>query len=131
MRQPNLAEHYWQLESAEARHAAYPEEFSIPTRAERENLRRGQAAKLLFELEGEASGATVDRIVERIWVLVVERVGDRYIGVLDNQPLALEPAPNVYLVEGAEIPFGPEHVIDIAEPPPEWISERLGRPPTR
>ena len=66
-----------------------------------------------------------------MWVLVAERVSDGYIGILDNRRAALEGEPGAYLVEGAEIPFWPEHVIEIAEPPPEWIAERLGRPPTR
>lgn len=130
MRRANLREHYWQLESAEARHAAHPESFRIPPRSEREQLRRGQAARLLFELEGEAETGA-ERIVERMWVIVAERVGDGYIGILDDEPASLEPGPNVYLAEGAEIPFWPEHVIDIGDPPEEWVEHRLGRDPSR
>src|SRR5579884_601761 len=130
MRHANLEEHYWQLKSGEARHTANPQSFWIPDRAERERLRRGQAARLLFEIEGDDDGK-VQRIIERMWVIVAERVGEGYIGILDNQPTALDPAPNVYLTEGAEIPFWPEHVIDIAEPPPEWAERRLGSPPSR
>ena len=94
-------------------------------------MRRGQAVKLLFELEGENEDGNVERLVERMWVLVAERVGDGFIGVLDNQPAALEPTPDVYLIEGAEIPFWPEHVAVIAVPPPGWVDQRLGRPPIR
>ena len=130
MRAATIDRHYWQLESGEARHAASTR-FHIPDRAAREALRRGQAAKLLFEIEGETEDGTVERIVERMWVLVAERVGDGYVGILDNQPSSLDRSPDVYLTEGAEIPFWPEHVIAIAEPPPEWIASRLGRPPAR
>ena len=130
MRRATLEEHYWQLESAEARHASHPQTFSIPSRSEREQLQRGQAAKLLFDLEGDIDGRT-ERITERMWVIVSERVGDGYVGILDNQPDSLEPGANVYLTEGAEIPFWPEHVIEIADPPAEWANHRLGVPPTR
>jgi hypothetical protein len=131
MRRATLGEHFWQLQSGEARHAARPDTFWLPERARREQLRRGQAARLLFEIEGEADDGTVERTVERMWVIVAERVDDGYVGVLDNRPASLDPAPNVYLVEGAEVPFWPEHVIDIAEPPAEWAEHRLGQPPTR
>jgi hypothetical protein len=130
MRHANLEEHYWRLQSGETRHAAHPDSFWIPSRDEREHLKRGQAARLLFELEGESEDS-VERAVERMWVIVAERVGDGYIGILDNEPASLEPGPTVYLTEGAEIPFWPEHVIDIADPPPEWIAHRLGVVPTR
>ena len=87
--------------------------------------------KLLFELEGEGEDESVERFVERMWVLVAERVGDGYIGILDSEPAVLELGPNGYLAEGAEIPFWPEHIIDIGAPPAEYVAERLGRPPTR
>ena len=47
----------WQLESAEARHAANPERFWIPTRLQRETLRPGDGAKLLFRLLTESFAA--------------------------------------------------------------------------
>jgi hypothetical protein len=130
MRRANLKEHYWQLESAEGRASAHPETFLIPQRVARDSLTRGQAAKLLFQIEGDNDGE-VERVVERMWVIVAERVGDGYIGILDQQPDSLAPAPNVYLAEGAEIPFWPEHVIEIAQPPADWVQHRLASPPTR
>ena len=130
MRRANFDEHYWQLESGEARASAYPETFLIPERAAREHLSRGQAAKLLFQIEGDNDGK-VERVVERMWVIVAECVGDGYIGILDQQPDSLAQAPNVYLAEGAEIPFWPEHVIEIAQPPAEWVEHRFASPPTR
>ena len=65
MRRANLEEHYWQLQSGEARHGANPETFWIPDRSAREHLARGQAARLLFELEGESEEG-VERVVERL-----------------------------------------------------------------
>jgi hypothetical protein len=66
-----------------------------------------------------------------MWVIVAERVDKLYVGILDNQPASIEPGAHVYLTEGAEVPFGPEHVIDITEPPPDWVQDRLDAPPTR
>jgi hypothetical protein len=62
-----------------------------------------------------------------MWVTVAERVGDFFIGILENQPACLEPAENVYLCMGAEIPFLPEHVIDIADPPGDYVEWQLGQ----
>lgn len=131
MRPANLQEHNWQLESGEARNGAYPHSFEIPPRDRRDSLQRGQAAKLLFELEVETGAGAVERIVERMWVLVTERVDGGYIGMLDNEPTSLEAGADVYLVKGAEIPFWPEHVIQIEEPPAAYLEERLGQPPAR
>jgi len=130
MRRATIDDHYWQLESGEARHLEYGDAFWIPDDGQRRQLKRGQAAKLLFQIEAERPHG-VEITVERMWVIVAERVDEGYIGILDNQPASLEPGSHVYLTEGAEIPFWPEHVIDLDEPPAEWIEHRLGQPPTR
>ena len=130
MRRATLEDHYWHLESGEARHLEYGDAFWIPAAVDRQQLRRGQAAKLLFQIEAEGADG-IELTVERMWVIVAEQVGEGYIGILDNQPASLEPGPHVYLTEGAEVPFWPEHVIDLDEPPAEWIEHRLGQPPSR
>ena len=66
-----------------------------------------------------------------MWVLVAERCGDFYVGVLGNQPASVEPGGSFYLRPGAEVPFLPEHVVDIADPPVGYAEEELGRPPAR
>ena len=66
-----------------------------------------------------------------MWVLVAERLGGGYIGILDSQPASVERSDNVYLCFGAEIPFFPEHVIDIADPPAEYVEWQLSQPPER
>src|SRR5678815_806389 len=121
MRLASLERDFWQLRSAEESHRAHPETFWVPPLAERCGLSRGKAARLIFEVESEdESGA---RVVngERMWVIVSERVGNQYIGILDSQPATIEPSDGVYLRFGAEIPFGPEHVIDIADPPEDYV----------
>jgi hypothetical protein len=66
-----------------------------------------------------------------MWVVVAERVGEAYIGLLVNQPGTVEPDDEVYLCYGAEIPFLPEHVVDINAPPADDAELHLGREPAR
>jgi hypothetical protein len=120
MRLPSFAEHYWQLESAEARAANWSDSFILPPRSVRESLTPGTPVQLLFGIETELPDGSLRRDVERMWVIVAERVGALYIGRLDNMPDSVEHAAYVYLSEGAEIPFGPEHVIAVDEWDDRW-----------
>jgi hypothetical protein len=131
MRLPKLECDFWTLRSGEESHRAHPEQFWIPPLEARRNLRRGQAARLIFDIEAEDEHGHVVAGGERMWVIVAERVGDQYIGILDNEPACLEPSDTVYLCVGAEIPFAPEHVIDIADPPADYAERRLAREPRR
>ena len=120
----------WALESGEERHALYGEKFWIPTRAEREDLRPGQAVRLLFQLEAVDDDGKVEVGVERMWAIVLEKAGEIYCAVLDNQPAGVEPG---YLDEGTEFLFRAEHVIDIGDPPENYVLEKYGHrlPPGR
>src|SRR5262245_10109056 len=131
MRLPSLENDGWQLRSAELSHQQHPDTFWIPPLSQRQNLRRGQAAKIIIDIESRDEQGVVQSGGERMWVIVAERVGDFYIGILDNQPASLEPSGNVYLCFGAEIPFLPMHVIDIRDPPPEYAEWQLGQEPAR
>src|SRR5262245_37599341 len=131
MRLPSLERDHWELRSAELAHQQHPDTFWIPTLAQRQNIRRGQAAKVIIDLEGRDQRGAVQVGGERMWVIVAERVGDFYIGILDNQPASLAPADDVYLCFGAEIPFLPLHVIDIRDPPPEYAQWQLNQEPAR
>ena len=130
MRLPTLERDFWTLRSGEASHRAHPDKFWIPPAEERRNLRRGRAARLIFDIEAEVDGK-VAVTGERMWVIVAERVGDLYIGILDNKPASFEPSDNAYLCFGAEIPFGPEHVIDVGDPPADYVEWQLGQKPER
>jgi hypothetical protein len=131
MRLPSFERDFWQLRSAEQSHREHPDSFWIPPLERRQSLHRGQAARLIFDIEGQDEDGAVEVQGERMWVIVAERVGDAYIGILDNQPAAIEPSENVYLCFGAEIPFLPEHVIDIGEPPADYVEWQLGQQPER
>lgn len=128
MRLPTLDDDGWTLRSAEASHRAHPQTFWIPPLDARRNLQRGNAARLVFDIEtvDDNDGGHVIQ-GERMWVIVLDRVGDLYIRILDNQPASVGPNDRAYLCFGAEIPFGPEHVVDIGEPPPEYVAWQLGQ----
>lgn len=130
MRLPALDTDYWELRSAERSHAENPTKFHIPPLEARNSLSRGRAAKLIFDIAAYDESGQIIVGGERMWVIVAERIGDSYIGILDSKP-SLESTDDVYLVFGAEIPFLPEHVIDIAEPPKEYQDWQLSQPPER
>jgi len=84
-----------------------------------EHLRRGQAVKLAFEISERSGGTTI----ERMWVLVVERIGARYIGMLLNDPKTRP--PNGDLCERSRIVFTANDVLDVDEPPKAYVEERI------
>lgn len=131
MRQAQLSTDFWELRSGEALNRQQPDTFWIPPLHERQNLDKGQAAKLIFDIEADDESGVVHLTGERMWVIVAERVDGGYVGILDNQPSSLNPHPDTYLCFGAEIPFLPEHVIDIATPPAEYVEWQLRQEPER
>ena len=97
----------WELESGEARNAAFPDTFPIPPRGEREALEVGAHVKLMFNIGKTDAG------FERMWVLVESTlpgayVGEPvYVGALRSKPVTAHDA----LAWGCRVVFGPEHVI--------------------
>jgi len=127
----NLKRDFWQLRSGEESHRQNPQTFRLPTLEQRRGLSRGQAAKLIFDIETEDEGGKPVLTGERMWVIVAERIGEFYIGILDCQPACMTPDDTAYLRFGAEIPFAPEHVIEIAGPPRSYVDWQLSQPPER
>lgn len=107
MRAPDMVENGWRLESGEAYHQLNPETFEIPDESVRRALRIGDFAKLIFAVAVEDDE---DPIYERMWVVVREIAGSGYFGLLDNEP-GIDENDELWL--GTELPFGPEHVIDV------------------
>ena len=120
---PKIVNDGWELISAEARNDEHPDAFQIPSRENREMLAPGDGAKLLFDIETRENGRIVDRGVDRMWVIVIARIGGCYLGILDNDPGTAE---NVQLHQGDLITFGPEHVAGISTPPREYVTEKYG-----
>lgn len=106
---PDLAIDGWCVEDGEERHREAPSTFFIPDVAIREILQPGDFAKLIFRIALEDENEPES--VERMWVIVRERVPGGYVGILDNEPNAI--APNDSFWRGSEIPFEPRHIIDV------------------
>jgi hypothetical protein len=129
MRLPSLENDYWALISGEARHAESPNAFWIPPLSERLSLKVGQAAKLIFEIESENEEGNIERSCERMWVVVSEIDQPYYIGRLTNKPSISDDNEEFYLKLDVEIPFLPEHVIDIDQPPEEFLKALFSEEP--
>lgn len=97
----------YRLADGEAKQAAAPRSFFIPTRSEREALQQGDYAKLLFEVVDPAPGAPG---AERMWVQVLGRTDGNYVGALTNVPGSI-----TTISAGDRVDFGPEHVIGTIE----------------
>jgi hypothetical protein len=130
IRLPTIEQDSWRLRSAEDSHREHPETFWIPPLEERANLRRGQGAKLIFEMSCDEAGTEAVQS-ERMWVVIAEKIGETYIGILDNQPGCFAQSDDAYLRFGAEVPFRAEHVIDIGAPPIGYAEWQLGQVPER
>lgn len=83
MRLASSGSDYWELRSGEKSHAANPDSFWISTLTERQQLTRGQAARLIFDIEADDEGK-IEVSGERMWVIVSNKLEDTYIGILDN-----------------------------------------------
>jgi hypothetical protein len=97
----------YRVADGEAQQAAAPRSFFIPSRSERESLRPGDYAKLLFELVDPQPG---DPGAERMWVEVLGLSDGRYVGALTNVPGAI-----TTISVGDRVDFGPEHIIATIE----------------
>lgn len=58
-----------------------------------------------------------------MWVVVKKRIGDLYVGLLDNDPGVAE---NLRLHSGTQILFGPEHVVAIERPGKDYVTRKFG-----
>jgi hypothetical protein len=131
MRFPKIDVDYWTLISGEARHRASPATFMIPSLDERRSLQQGDAAKLIFEIESEDEVGEISRDYERMWVVVSEVRPLYFIGRLTNMPIGCERESSFYLTEGVEVPFLPEHVIEIDRPPKAFLDTLFSESPKK
>lgn len=129
MRLASLDQDHWCLVSGESRHAQSPDTFEIPSLFSRESLKRGDGAKLVFEIEYDDEAGQIKTSTERMWVVVSEKVGLFFIGRLANSPVSIDADENFYLRQDAEIPFLPEHVIDIDTPDQSFLDLLFSEPP--
>lgn len=130
MQLANFIEDHWQLRNGEHSHRAHPETFWLPPLEHRRSLKIGDAAKVIIDIECKDDHGDIFISGERGYLIVAKVVGNKYIGILDFQPACIEQDES-YLCFGAEIPFGPEHVIGIERPPKKYIDWQLGQEPKR
>jgi len=109
MRTPDFINDGWCLEDGEKLHQEFPKTFQIPDIEVRRILQIGDYAKLIFRIavdDGDPSGS-----VERMWVIIRERLSDGYVGILNNKPTAIEENDSLWL--GSELPFEYRHIISV------------------
>ena len=112
-RNATLRTHRWELESAEARHAASPATFIIPPQYLRRSLQFGDRVKLLFlfhAVDKQHPGGIIG--CERMWVTVIESSGGRYVGLLETWPVSSDA-----LLPNEALAFDACHVAGIAARP--------------
>lgn len=124
MRQPSIETDGWHLDDGEEYRRAAPQSFWMPSLLEREKLRPGDLAKLIFAIHVED-----DIEVERMWVIVRERVDGGYLGILDNEPTCIE--ENDFFWRGIELPLQPRHIIDIDQRNDDTIAIAAATPKRR
>ncbi len=102
----------WCLDDGEDYHRDAPDTFWIPKLNTRKHLQLGDLVKLIFRIAIDSPENEV--AVERMWVIVRERVPEGYLGILDNEPSSIDENNEFWL--GTELPFQPQHVINIDTP---------------
>ena len=107
MHEPNLEPGNWTLDDGEDYHHAHPDTFPIPAQVVREGLERGDYAKLIFRI----AVAEDDDAVERMWVIVSQKVAGGYVGILTNTPALIEEDESLRM--GTQLTFSARHVIAV------------------
>lgn len=115
----------WCLEDGEQQHREAPTTFLIPDLEVRRGLQPGDFAKLIFKIAMDDEEEPES--VERMWVIVRERVRGGYFGVLNNQPATI--SENDQLWVGTELPFEPRHSISAQHANRESMAIASSSPP--
>lgn len=110
MREPSDDLDGWSLDDGEQRSAASPDTFIIPPRWVREALEPGDFAQLIFKIVFDDDD---EPFFERMWVIVNALTDDGYMGILNNTPASVEENDRFWV--GTELPFAPQHIIDVRE----------------
>jgi death-on-curing protein len=75
----------WKLFNAYEMNQAHPDTFHIPSPSDINELQVGSLVKLGFDITENIEGPRS----ERMWVLVIERNGNKFTGQLDNDPAVI------------------------------------------
>ena len=99
---------HYVLDECEERHEESPDNFYLPELSKRQNLEVGDLVKLIFRMEEKSEPKSL--VVERMWVIVKDKIEEYFIGELDNDPYG-----NVFLSSKDQVVFQAKHVIQIYE----------------
>jgi uncharacterized protein YegJ (DUF2314 family) len=91
------------LDNGAETHREFPSTFEIPAQLERESLRPGDLAKLMFRIQFDDEAH-----VERMWVQLTEARQEFYVGTLANDPYCTDE-----IRFGMRVEFHADHVIQI------------------
>ncbi len=109
MRTPSFEMDGWRLMDGEQLHRNAPKTFHIPDLALRKILSPADFAKLVFEIDIEDSEFPA---VERMWVIIRQKISGGYVGMLDNKPGSIPENDRLWV--GTELPFEYRHIVDIS-----------------
>lgn len=93
-----LVWHRSRLESGLVRHREAPDTFEIPSDEDKELLRPGDVAKLMWSVRRLPG--------ERMWVTIINRDGDHLVATLSNSPVF------VHMEHGETVKFHIDDIID-------------------
>lgn len=107
---PNLHDDGYAFVSGIESHREAPKTFWIPSEEEKVKVGRGTLVKLNFDIRTADKDGQDQMNGERMWVIVVERDGDWFSGILDNQPTCTDD-----MKPGMIVHFNSEHIINIGD----------------
>lgn len=107
----------WRLRSGVKLHEQHPDTFWIPSEEDKNEIKPGYRVKLVFNLRGGG---------ERMWVVVDEVRGTKFVGTLWNHPAFI---PRLYA--GDTVKFKRDHIIDVLPPRVDQMDEEAGSPAIR
>ena len=107
-RLPSIGRDRFELLDAVEWNRSHTETYPIPAAAERTGLQRGDLVQLTFNIRVSKAKKTT----ERIWVIVDRKIGDFFVGVVDNDS-EFHLSHNL-VKRGDEVAFRPENVCNVS-----------------
>lgn len=105
---PTFEKDGFELENGVETNKLYSETFHIPSEKEKSELEKGNIVKLTFHIQTQDDKGEVKINPERMWVIIFERDGEWFEGILDNQPFCTD-----QINPGMQVIFKLENIINI------------------
>jgi hypothetical protein len=107
---PTLDQDGFVLISGVDSHREFPTTFLIPSDDDKAQVGEGCYVKLQFNIRTVDTSGKEEMNGERMWVIVEERDGDWFTGILDNQSII-----TAEMKPGLVLHFNAEHILAIGE----------------